>query len=554
VKSRIPFYPIAGGQDVDAVLKSISDELAQLRVKKEAGEDVTDDLKRVEDELAQVKAAQAAAQTKETNTSSEDDLQKRISDALTGVFANATAATQEDAATKAARELLESQKASAQAAAQVAAQQAANVPANLLSQDAVKGLIDQITEGVKMQLSGIIPASQMQLPGENAEEQALLKYANEHGWKVVDPSGLRVGADREVKAFLTSKEPQFAKTISMMWRHKLGFMTDFDRKALAELTDSAGGFLVPQQWMDDILGLIRARATVRAAGPRIVPFGKKMFQTSIATGATAFYIDENNPIPVSEPSFAEVPLLAPKILTGLVPVSNDLLDDAPEAEAVVREDLAEVVALREDLAFLEGTGSSSQPRGFKNIVGISDLTASNVSGTGAGGAINANADFFSSDMVRRMIAFLRTQNVRGARLAFFFHPHVLTALEMEKDTQGRYLLDTNVLVENEDQTSGTIWGVPYYTTTQIPTNLTRGTYNTATYVLLVNMAEAVVGINKELVIDMSSEAAYKTNVADPTTIQSAYQNRQTLFRAQLKHDINHRRPNQILLLQGIKTV
>jgi len=511
------FYPpIAGGQDLDEMLKSLTDEIAELKQKQEAGETVDENrLKQLEGELDSVKQEQARQK--------------------------AASATPDNSAIETAV---------AAAVKAVLADQPKPEPVPAVGQDFVKSIVDQVTENVTKSFSTQREPSSVVLEGASDEEVA--KWAQTKGLTILDPSGVRVGADREVKAFLTDKESHFAKFVSMVYRQKLGIATDFDRKALAEATDGAGGYLVPQQWMDDILGLIRANAIVRTAGPRMIPFSKTMLQTSISTGATAFYIDENAPIPTSEPTFAEAVLLQPKDLTGLVPVSNSLLDDAPETEAIVRVELAEALALREDLAFLEGTGTTSQPRGFKNMTGITDMTAANVGGSGTGGAIGANGDPFRADMVRRMVARLRELNVRGARLAFFFHPAVLTQLELEKDSQGRYLADAGVLTySNEDQSQGRIWGIPFYTTTQIPVSLTRGTATTATYVLLVNMAEAIVGINKELTIDMSNEASYWTNAGAMTGLQNAFQQRQTLFRAVMRHDINHRRKNQILLLQGI---
>jgi len=240
-----------------------------------------------------------------------------------------------------------------------------------------------------------------------------------------------------------------------------------------------------------------------------------------------------------------------------VPISNILLDDEPEAEQTVREELAEVLALAEDLAFLQGTGpGAQQPLGLLNQSGITDMT------TNPYVNIPANGRGITDTDIRRMIAQTRILNVRGGRLAFFFHPAILTQLELLKDSTGRYLLDTGVLqLINPYNTvggdiqggqiatgpTGTIWGVPFYTTTQIPTNLSRGTATTATYVLLVNMAECIVGLSKDLTIDASSEASYVIG----GTQYNAFQLNQTVYRSIMRHDLGHRRPQQIIALQGL---
>ena len=142
-------------------------------------------------------------------------------------------------------------------------------------------------------------------------------------------------------------------------------------KALAEGTGSAGGVLVAPEVAEGILTALRARSAVYRMGPRTIDVKKLLSVLSMSSGATAFYTAENAAIPVSEQTFAEAALLAPKELTALVPVSNRLLRDAddPNIETIIREDLAEVLALRADLAFLKGTGTG-EPRGIVNTPGV----------------------------------------------------------------------------------------------------------------------------------------------------------------------------------------
>jgi HK97 family phage major capsid protein len=321
------------------------------------------------------------------------------------------------------------------------------------------------------------------------------------------------------------------------------FFDGLRRKALAEGTASAGGVLVPREYMNDILGLLRARAVVRRAAPRIQRFNREMYQTSVSSGATAFYTQENAQIPVSEETFAEAPLLTPKNLTALVPASNYLLNDAEEAEEFIRADLSEVMALREDLAFLRGTGTLGEPRGFRNIAGITldPLTP------GASGRQMSLQD------LRRIRAIFRSMNAGAVRPVWFFNPEFLTYLETLQEMSGgsptgRSLLDAETITyDDETMVSGRFDGVRFYTTTQLPNGTTGG--NPTTELYLVNMAEAIVGENQELEIDLSREASYW----DGAAWVSAFQNNQTVFRAVMRHDIAHRRPNQIVVQTGART-
>ena len=310
------------------------------------------------------------------------------------------------------------------------------------------------------------------------------------------------------------------------------------QKALAEGTDSAGGYLVPQEWMPDLLGLLRANAIVRGANPRFVPFNKQMNQTSISSGASASYTAENSRITPSEQTFAEAVLMTPKNLTAMVPVSNYLLADADGADQLIRDDMVEVIALREDLAFLRGTGAGGEPLGLRNKVGITT------------DPITVPTDGFQPTMsdLRRIRAYYLNNNAGAVDLAWFFHPAFFAYLSTQTDADGHFLLDANLLSLDADGRGGVLDGTRFHLSTQIPINLTQGASSNATDIMLVNMRECIVGINQELELAVSTEAAWSP---DGTNWHSAFQQNQTLFRAVVRHDIAHRRPSQIVVQTGV---
>jgi len=388
--------------------------------------------------------------------------------------------------------------------------------------------------------------------GSQAEKDTAAEIAAGRAAAADATGHLSIGNDRGIKALEESSEKYPLGTyISLLNKRKFGlpsqtelrYFENLYGKALAEGTPSAGGVLVPREYMDDLLGLLRAQTVVRRAQPRFTRFKKEMYQTSVSTGATAFYTQENAQIPMSEPSFAEAALLTPKNLTALVPVSNYLLNDAEETEEFVRQDLAEVMALREDLAFLRGSGAAGEPRGFRNIVGVTlDPFA-----PGAGGVR------FSLAQLRRIRATFRSLNAGSVRPVWFFNPEFLTYLETLEEMSGgsptgRTLLDAETIQYDDDtMTSGRFDGVRFYSTTQLPNGTTGG--NPTTELYLVNMAEAIVGENQELEVDISREASYW----DGGAWISAFQNNQSVFRAVMRHDIAHRRPAQIVVQTGART-
>jgi HK97 family phage major capsid protein len=312
-------------------------------------------------------------------------------------------------------------------------------------------------------------------------------------------------------------------------------------KALAEATPSAGGYLVPAEVSDEILKMLRARSAVMQMGVRVVQVKKSLAITALSTGAAAGYVAENAPIPISEQTFDQDVLLAPKELAALVPVSNRLLRDAaenPDVEQVVRSDLAEVLALRADLAFLRGTGSAGEPLGITNSSGLT-----------AAPSLGTNGATPSYDNLKDTVAALRALNAPFNRPGWVFNPRLLSTLEKLKDGQNRYLQEAGLLEFNTTGASGKLLGYPFVTTTQLPVNLTRGSSTDATEVIFSSdWDEAWVGEEQGLAIDASGEANYW----DGAQWVSAFQNRQTLFRAVTAHDIGLRRPQLFTVLTGVR--
>lgn len=313
-------------------------------------------------------------------------------------------------------------------------------------------------------------------------------------------------------------------------------------KALAEGTGAAGGFLVDPEVSDEIVKLIRARSAVRRLGPRTVPVKKELSVTSLSTGASASWVAENAAIPISEQTFAQAVLLRPKELAALVPVSNRLLRDAaenPDVEDVIRSDLAEVLALREDLTFLRGTGTGNEPTGVRNTSGLTPAPS-----------LGANGAAPTFDHLKDMVANLRVANAPFSRPGWAFHPRTLNALEKLKDGQGRYLAEAGLLTFDATGGGGTLLNFPFVTTTQIPVNLTAGTNNdTSEIYFSSDWQEFWIGENLELEIAVSGETTYDQGGG---VFVSAFQARQHVFRAVRAEDCALRRPQLFSVMTGVR--
>src|SRR6185437_6226661 len=140
---------------------------------------------------------------------------------------------------------------------------------------------------------------------------------------------------------------------------------DPSTRALVVSVGASGGFIVPPDYMNEIIELLRPQAVIRGAGPRVIPMPRgTMTLPGQSAAATASYGTEVAPIASSQQTLDSI-IASFKKLTALVPVTNDMMRYAdPAADAFVRDDLVKVIALREDLAFLTGDGTAAGPMGF----------------------------------------------------------------------------------------------------------------------------------------------------------------------------------------------
>src|SRR3990170_1647953 len=82
-----------------------------------------------------------------------------------------------------------------------------------------------------------------------------------------------------------------------------------ERKALGEGTGSAGGYLVPEEYLGEVKDRITARAIVRRAGATVYPMATDTLNVPKVTGgATAYWIGENAQITASDETLDQLQL------------------------------------------------------------------------------------------------------------------------------------------------------------------------------------------------------------------------------------------------------
>jgi HK97 family phage major capsid protein/HK97 family phage prohead protease len=200
----------------------------------------------------------------------------------------------------------------------------------------------------------------------------------------------------------------------------------YDTRALVEGSDVAGGYLVPDQFLAELVRALVEKSVMRTLARTITISAETLKIPKLGSGVTANWTPEATAIAESQPVFGQLQF-TPKKLAGLTLVSSELLADAAvNVETLLAELFGEKLGEVEDKAFFNGAGAM-QPSGLLNDPTVSRVT------TAANNAISADELIKQYDAVPAVYRPTSTWVMNSATLAY---------LRTLKDGVGNYLLIT----------------------------------------------------------------------------------------------------------------
>lgn len=295
----------------------------------------------------------------------------------------------------------------------------------------------------------------------------------------------------------------------------------------------AGGFLVPEDVSTEVIELLRPASVVTAMGPRFVPMPNGNMTTNRRTkGANFSYGGEQQDAKATGYEYGQVKLSAKK-LSGIVPVSNDLLrSSSTSVDRMIRDDMVEDAAQIQDRYFLRGSGTDFAPKGLRfQHVGTPFATTHVLTMTPS-----PDLQKVDNDLGRLELA-LGNANLPYLGAHWIMSPRVAMFLTNLRDGNGNKVypeMDGNMLRKK-----------PVHMTTEIPDNLGGGDESE---IMLVLPRHVMVGEHMGIEIAMSTEAAYKD--ADGN-MQAAFSRDETLMRMIMQHDIGLRHLAALAILTGV---
>jgi len=296
----------------------------------------------------------------------------------------------------------------------------------------------------------------------------------------VKAAGLR--PDQRMADYVRREHPDDASTYGELEIGRLmramvtGAKTDTERRALAEGSDSAGGFTVPTVVASQLIDLMRARSVAVRAGATTIPLeSDQTVIAKLASDPVPAWRAENASITESDPTFSAV-TLAPKSLAVLVKVSRELIEDSVNLSVELPRILAAAMAEEWDRVALLGSGTAPEPEGVANVSGISTSALS--------GALTSYAPF-----VTARTSLLSANHYPSAIIA---HPRDEGALTGLTATDNQPLMAPRQISD-----------IPMLTSTQIP--IDGGAGSDESTIFMGDFSRLILGLRSDIRVEIVRE-------------------------------------------------
>lgn len=198
-----------------------------------------------------------------------------------------------------------------------------------------------------------------------------------------------------------------------------------EREYISKNMTATGSIIIPDVLADEFIDVARTNSAIFGNVP-VVQMPNNNLTVAIQTGdPTANFVKEGDAIPDSEPIFDKV-TLSGRTLAIYVPVSEQLLDSAPNLSKQLMNSVTQAIGLALDKAMLYGQGVTEEVEEIKGICNIDEINkvTSTVS--------NVNYDF-----VIQGTSPIRKANIIPTNIVY--NTSFADELSLLKDSDGNYV-------------------------------------------------------------------------------------------------------------------
>ena len=209
--------------------------------------------------------------------------------------------------------------------------------------------------------------------------------------------------------------------------------------------DTAGGNLISTQLSSDFISLLRNASVLAQTGSTVLTgLSGNISIPRQGSSQTAYWVGEGSNVTESDITIEQVNM-TPRTIGAMTDISRKLLiQSSLDVESLVRQSLAQTVALEIDRAALYGLGSSSEPLGLHNTTGIATENVGN-NDPSFGDVVNMESDIAVANALTGSLAYVTRANIAGAM-----------KVKTKDSGSGRFV--------NED---GVVNGYPLYVSNQV---------------------------------------------------------------------------------------
>jgi len=298
------------------------------------------------------------------------------------------------------------------------------------------------------------------LNNEIRREEQLRQVENELKTVPNSPFKPSLGADGAVNK-LATKEYANAFFNGYCRKGRNGIGPDITN-ALEVGTDAEGGYLVPQEWAQQLITELKELVVMRQYATTITTASDRNIPVETARGAFT-WIDEEGAYSTNDPVFGNIVLSAFK-LGGIVKVSEELLmDNAYNLEGRLREMAMEEFADKEEDAFIDGN-NTLKPEGIFQTTAVAGVSV-----TGTTGAVSATPVVTFDNLIDTYYGLAKKYRRNAVWVASDGHAKLVRKL---KDQNDQYLWQPSTQMGQPDM----LLGRPFETSDSapVPATASRG--------------------------------------------------------------------------------
>jgi HK97 family phage major capsid protein len=347
------------------------------------------------------------------------------------------------------------------------------------------------------------------------------------------------GLEREMSDEIAHR---IGRTASGFWLPPQALMEkNMYRSTQTTASGAVGGFVIETDNLaEQFIEILRNRSQVMRLGAQVLQLSEPTTIPRQSSAGTANWVAETAATTPTTLGLTQI-TLSPKTVTAHFQYSKQLLVTGnPSIDALVRNDITNVIALAIDQVALHG-GGSGEPNG---IIASFDTTNSIITGTNGIAAATFGTTFYLASV--SMETLLGNANADVGSLAYLARPSVRGVMKTAQrfSSTDSPVWNTRLMVVGQQPSAGgddgIVNGYRAAVSNQIKTNLTVGTATTiASCIFFGNWNEVLIGAFNGGATDL---------VVDPYTLAG---NRIVRVLAHQFVDVGLRHPLSFAVLNGI---